>query len=282
MQKTLMSAHKANISKIYLLIGLCILLGAFPALTAITSAKLIDQKTTYQYSFYCGLILSQTACFRLKEFLLQQIQVTTFPKLQAKLKRKFNNHDLAIQDNICKIARFASNLWPICQMLRSLVLIISTTLIIYLENDNINSWLIFMAIASAITIGWQPNTKKIIRRKQHLSNKLAACIKPNNKRLAQACVTANTITNLIIYKQQAIKTIIISSLILVIAYQNWQLYLIHGDTFGKTLMLLNISISQTEILWWLQHELSQIRTEFQSFNSTKETLINTYAKANQV
>lgn len=281
MQNIIFKSHSENYGKICILLCLCTLLGIFPIITAKIIAKLIDNKTDYLYMLYSCLLILQTIIFRLKEFLLQQIQAKTFPKIQANLKRTFITHNLSIQDNINKIARFASNLWPLCQILRSLTLLLSTTFVIYKDNNNIISWLIFMTIATGITVGWQPNTKNIIQRKQILSNKLAASIGSNNKRITSACIKANTIANLIIYKQQAIKTVIISCLIVIIAYQNWQSYLINSESFGKTLMLLNISISQTEILWWLQHELSFLRTELQSFFNNSENLINKYSTINQ-
>lgn len=260
--------------RLILICTITIILGIYPVFAAKTVANLIDQKSDAQYIIYCAFLITQSVLLRTQEFLLQNLQATILPKLRFQLKHRFALNDIIVQENISKIARFASNLWSPCFILKSLTLIISTTIIMLEQPQKLLlSWIIFVASTGIISLAWQPDTKDIINRQHKINNKFLATIKVKNQRIQQACILANVMVNNIIYKQQAIKTIIICTLLGLLTYSNWQMFLANQSSMGNTLMLLHLSIGISEIIWWLQHELCNLRVEWQSFCAARHLLI---------
>lgn len=276
MQTQITYCYKRHWLLVSSILLLTICLGLLPIFSAKSVAKLIDHPCNYNFGCYLSILLGQTILLRTQEFLMRTLHANTLPKIRFYLKKLYPYKNLVIQGNINKIATFTSNIWPLCFIIKSLALIISTSCVVIIQSfDFIVLWMILLSSNFAIIIIWQPNTKDITKRTHLINNKFNAIIKPNTKRIRNACILANKLTNNIIYKKQSIKTILVSIILIITSYYHWQLFQEQQISIGKTLMLLQLNIGVSEIIWWLQHEICNFKVEWQNYNAAKKSLLTT-------
>lgn len=257
--------YRNHTTKLIGVIIITTILGCYPVLSSKAIANLIDQPSEHSFYIYTALITSQAFLTRLDQYLLQNIQAKIQPEIRYYLKTNFPNPSLKTQDCINKIVMCYSNPWPIFFIMKSFILIISTSWIMLQQNSTCQfNWIIFFSATATIAICWQPSTQSTIQRQYKLSNKFIASTATNLTRLKSACIKANLLTNNIIFKQQAKKSLILSLMLILIAYSDWQLFLKNKNSIGNTIMLIQLNLSISEIIWWLQNELI----------TTKNNLIN--------
>lgn len=249
-----------------------ITLGIYPIFCAEYVASLIDQTTSKDYIIYSLLITTQTLISRVQEYILQNLQANILPKLQKKY-RSHNPQDPITIENSNKIATFLSNFWGPCFFLKSFTLVIGAFYFMAKTKSNILiTWCFAISSIILISIIWQPKTYEKNQDKFIVNNKF---LKNSSESMLNSVIKANQNVNNIIFKQQFFKTIIISSIIYIITYLNWLELANHKISIGTTIMTLNISISTTELIWWIQHEFSFWKLQTQNFIQALKNLKQT-------
>lgn len=259
----LKSIIKANANYIIITALCSIIIGTIPAFIAFNFEKLISLKNCNQYIITYSLIIGQTSLQKIQEFQLQQLKAKLYPKVLTKLSNISNNSHKN-QENINTIALFVSNLWPACFILKNISLMLSLCVIIaHTKSNNLTAWLCLMVCALIIAICKPPNTKELSIIRQTIQNKMLAKT-PKNK-LAAACTQVSQIINLIIFRQQLVKSILINCILIYLIYLNWRMFIHKQTSLSQTIMFSSITINMTEVIWWLQHELSIWQVQVQRF-----------------